>query len=1097
MRSRRVPPGHLPGILLAVAFASLLQRRSRPRWRTPRGWDPWSRTGTAPRVRRPTRGRTRAPPCRRRRSRLRARCSSESTRGDDRGSNAVCDVGDVSKSRPPFSETSTGSARSTALRRERGRLAPEHRARTSGRRRLTAPPRRHRRWRRRRRARGERADPTLATGGRRRSEALHRSWRPPRRRVSRRRAPSCGNSVSAIGCAWNSNVAPKTVKLPSLPTPAHLHRDEAGGVRRRRQADDAVTLPRRRRHRRRRSNLHRRKRGLFFSFAIPGALMESSGTSDRRRRRRAGALRTARGECAPRAPASSVPPLAGPRVGSNPKTLARRRRRTASLPSLRARRRRRRAVGRRPRGGCHAGATPVRRPSRGIAARSRRPLTSPPPARWKTRASTPSPARAPGLSPTRRGSRRRREAVTATLPNLHFRYAPVSRKLVPVSATVRGRARLLRAERARAEHRRRGARLDGGAAGDERDSGGRGGSGVDARSSGTRAPGAWSPKTSTRRYAEETTYAADPRRASGVRRARASACARSPRRRRPARTRRPRARARATASRGLASHARRFVTLELRGAIRWLASRRRRRWTRRRAGAARELAGTPAPRRGPRAAPARTPRRARARGVAKNDARHRRRSAARRAKRSAVQIARRRSRRRARTPAPSVASSKRGARNRAPRAGGAGATTLEREPGGVRAWFELPATAVAPARRSPRGAAPAPLRRLRPLPRRQRVGARDAPAFRRPSSSSAIARRRKRAGERAPRAPPRGHRHRRHVADRRRRRRHERRRRARARADAERVLAGERDARRVRARRMDVGVSQVFVRHSAEARARAAAAPGNRARRARRRRSRWTPARNLQRAAVLVAAQVRSRRRKPWRMRAAGVRRRRRERARARKAPTYSAKSASGGVRAPARLLVAVPLVRRRGRSAAGAPNGSDAPEALGVCFFRSGARAARGGGAPPTAPPDFGGGDRLQRPVRGRRSRRAARPADRRRRRRRLDAAAPNVANAGRAAVTVDHRIVRRCVGGCIRREYRIVRRREPVRRFSDAPGGAAAPSRLATRRQRRRRASPRRRRPPASPPAAPCPPPGRPRRSGTTRGCVTRSVTRSVTRL
>ena len=37
-----------------------------------------------------------------------------------------------------------------------------------------------------------------------------------------------------------------------------------------------------------------------------------------------------------------------------------------------------------------------------------------------------------------------------------------------------------------------------------------GGSGVDARSSGTRAPGAWSPKTSTRRYAEETTCAADP-----------------------------------------------------------------------------------------------------------------------------------------------------------------------------------------------------------------------------------------------------------------------------------------------------------------------------------------------------------------------------------------------------------------------------------------------------------------------------------------------------------------------------------------------------------------------------------------------------------
>ena len=131
-------------------------------------------------------------------------------------------------------------------------------------------------------------------------------------------APTGGNSVSAIGCAWNSNVAPKTVKLPATPARTSTATKPAACGGERQEADDAVTLPadagtvvw---------SNLHPKKtKGSSFRFAIPAALMESSGTSPAAAPASASPPNGPR-KCAPRA-GTSVPPLAGPRVGSNPKT---------------------------------------------------------------------------------------------------------------------------------------------------------------------------------------------------------------------------------------------------------------------------------------------------------------------------------------------------------------------------------------------------------------------------------------------------------------------------------------------------------------------------------------------------------------------------------------------------------------------------------------------------------------------------------------------------------------------------------------------------------------------------------------------------------
>ena len=116
--------------------------------------------------------------------------------------------------------------------------------------------------------------------------------------------------------------------------------------------------------------------------------------------------------------------------------------------------------------------------------------------------------------------------------------------------------------------------------------------------------------------------------------------------------------------------------------------------------------------------------------------------------------------------------------------------------------------------------------------------------------------------------------------------------------------------------------------------------------------------------------------------------------------------------------------------------------EALGVCFFRSGAGAPRAAAAatPPYAHPISaaatvsGAGPGTSNATAIPRSPPKTPPptaeaaGERERRPRRRD--------------EVDHRIVRRCVG-CIRREYRIVRRREPVPPVlggPDARGGSLA---------------------------------------------------------
>ena len=99
------------GILEAVAFAGLLHRTA-PSLAYSAGIGPvvpnLHHTGASAVNPRPNTRTTVPPPA------VPALGSSESTRGDARGSNATRDVPDE-KSFPPLSETSTGSARSTAL----------------------------------------------------------------------------------------------------------------------------------------------------------------------------------------------------------------------------------------------------------------------------------------------------------------------------------------------------------------------------------------------------------------------------------------------------------------------------------------------------------------------------------------------------------------------------------------------------------------------------------------------------------------------------------------------------------------------------------------------------------------------------------------------------------------------------------------------------------------------------------------------------------------------------------------------------------------------------------------------------------------------